>query len=81
MEFNRAEATYYKTYFPYASSGKQNAAFSYMILRITFEVCFSNWVEIFRLLIILSFHCSNFNVFVNFWKGNGVQVGSVALCM
>ena len=34
INFNRAEPTCYKTYFPYASSGLQNGAFRYIILRV-----------------------------------------------
>ena len=32
MDFNRAEPTCYRTNFPYSSSGKQNKAFSYIVL-------------------------------------------------
>ena len=35
MDFNRAEPTCYRTYFPYASSSKQNGAFSYIVLNET----------------------------------------------
>ena len=36
MDFNRAEPTRYRTNFPYASFSYQNAAFSYIILRLTY---------------------------------------------
>ena len=36
MGFNRAEPTWYITKSPYASSGWQNAAFSYIILGLTY---------------------------------------------
>ena len=34
MDFNRVEPTCYITYFPYASSGQQNGAFPYIVLRV-----------------------------------------------
>ena len=36
MDFDRAEPKYYRTNFPYASSGQQNAAFSYIVLCLTY---------------------------------------------
>ena len=36
MDFNTAEPTCYRTNFPYASSGLQIAAFSYIILSLTY---------------------------------------------
>ena len=35
MDFNRAEPTWYRSHFPYDSSSKQNAALSYIKIRLT----------------------------------------------
>ena len=36
MDFNRAEPTCYRTNFPYSSSSYQNAAFTYIVLPLTY---------------------------------------------
>ena len=77
MAFYRAEPTNYITNFPYARSGLQNAAFSYIILRREWILELGRDLPIVRnrrvVFAIEVFACANYNFYVNMFLLNIVS--------